>query len=62
MSNASTDDRVTGAGKGTQDALIAAHFDIPHIAAGEGWAATARSGGAENGTGDRCAGCGDEVA
>ena len=24
-----------GAGKGTQGALIAAHFDIPHIATGE---------------------------
>src|SRR2546430_17239736 len=35
MSNASTDDRAPGAGKGTQGALIAAHFDIPHIATGE---------------------------
>jgi adenylate kinase family enzyme len=24
-----------GAGKGTQGALIAAHFDIPHIATGQ---------------------------
>src|SRR3989475_5685986 len=35
MSNASTDDRAPGRGQGTQGALIAAHFDIPHIATGE---------------------------
>jgi len=35
MSNASTEIAPPGAGKGTQGALIAAHFDIPHIATGE---------------------------
>ena len=32
-----------GAGKGTQGALIAAHFDIPHIATGEPSKRCARS-------------------
>jgi adenylate kinase family enzyme len=31
MSIAGTDDRAPGAGKGTQGALIAAHFGIPRI-------------------------------
>ena len=35
-----TDDRAPGRGKGTQGALIAAHFDIPDIATGSRCAIT----------------------